>query len=96
MLKNFNFTLKRTKKYFFLNFIQKTESTVGVAFVFALVGGWMNRRFGRRIAIIVSSFFFGLGAIMLAIARTFIELLLGRAVLGIGLGTLGLIFLVLD
>ena len=50
----------------------------------------MNRRFGRRIAIIVSSFFFGLGAIMLAIARTFIELLLGRAVLGIGLGTLGL------
>ena len=64
--------------------------TVGVAFVFALIGGWMNRRFGRRIAIIVSSFFFGLGAIMLAIARTFIELLLGRAVLGIGLGTLGL------
>ena len=60
--------------------------TVGVAFIFALVGGWMNRRFGRRVAIIVSSFFFGLGALMLAIARTFVELLIGRAVLGIGLG----------
>ena len=60
--------------------------TVGVAFIFALFGGWMNRTFGRRIAIIVSSFFFGLGAIMLAVAHTFIELLIGRAVLGIGLG----------
>ena len=60
--------------------------TVGVAFIFALFGGWMNRTFGRRIAIIVSSFFFGLGAIMLAVAHTFIELLVGRAVLGVGLG----------
>ena len=60
--------------------------TVGVACVFALLGGWLNKSIGRKLTIIISSAFFVLGSVILGLARSYTELLIGRAVVGAGLG----------
>lgn len=60
--------------------------TVGVACLFALIGGWLNRSIGRKLTIIISSVFFILGSAILGLARSYTELLIGRAVVGAGLG----------
>ena len=60
--------------------------TVGVACLFSLLGGWLNKSIGRRWTIIISSVLFGIGSINLGIAKTLWELLLGRAIIGAGLG----------
>ena len=60
--------------------------TVGVACLFALIGGWLNRSIGRKLTIIISSVFFVLGSVILGLARNYTELLIGRAVVGAGLG----------
>ena len=39
--------------------------TVGVACIFSLVGGWLNKTVGRRLTIIVSSVLFCVGSIIL-------------------------------
>ena len=60
--------------------------TVGVACLFALIGGWLNQSIGRKLTIIISSAFFILGSLILGLSRTYTELLIGRAVVGAGLG----------
>lgn len=56
--------------------------TVALAAVFSLVGGFLNRAIGRRWTIILASFLFALGSVLLASASTYVFLLIGRAVIG--------------
>lgn len=60
--------------------------TLACAGVFALLAGPINKIFGRRKAIIGSAILFGLGSLILLAAKGFNELLIGRAVVGVGLG----------
>ena len=56
--------------------------TVALAALFSLVGGFLNRAIGRRWTIILASFLFALGSVLLASASTYVFLLIGRAVIG--------------
>ncbi|WAR25198.1 MYCT-like protein [Mya arenaria] len=60
--------------------------TIGFAFLFALIGGWMNDKFGRKLTTIIASFVFTIGAGVLAAAYATWMLIVGRAILGIGIG----------
>ena len=60
--------------------------TIAFAAMFALVAGFLNKKIGRRKTIIVSSFFFALGSAVLGAANGYIALLVGRAIVGAGLG----------
>ncbi|XP_045166344.1 proton myo-inositol cotransporter-like isoform X2 [Mercenaria mercenaria] len=60
--------------------------TIGFAFLFALVGGWLNDRFGRKMTTILASIVFTIGAVVLAAAYNFWMLVVGRAILGMGIG----------
>ncbi|XP_063729082.1 proton myo-inositol cotransporter-like isoform X2 [Symsagittifera roscoffensis] len=57
-----------------------------MAGLFALVGGALNEVVGRRPVIILSSFLFLLGAIVMACAQHKETLLIGRLIIGVGLG----------
>ena len=56
--------------------------TVALAALFSLVGGFLNRAIGRRWTIILASFLFALGSVLLAATSTYVFLLIGRAVIG--------------
>ncbi|CAK8683228.1 unnamed protein product [Clavelina lepadiformis] len=60
--------------------------TVGCAAVFAMVGGYLNSCWGRRIVIILASAVFFSGSVVLASAYNKEMLLTGRAIVGIGIG----------
>ena len=60
--------------------------TVGFAAIFAFFGGIFNSWGGRRIVILVASFIFLLGSIILAAAFNKEMLLVGRAIVGAGIG----------
>lgn len=60
--------------------------TIGLAFVFSLIGGWMNDKFGRKLTTIIASIVFTLGAAVLAAAVNVWMLVVGRAILGMGIG----------
>lgn len=60
--------------------------TIGFAFLFSLVGGWMNDRFGRKLTTVAASIVFTVGAVILAAAVNVWMLVAGRAVLGMGIG----------
>ena len=60
--------------------------TIGFAFLFALCGGFLNDRFGRKFTTILASFVFTIGAGILAAAVNVEMLIIGRAILGIGIG----------
>ena len=60
--------------------------TIASAAVFALCGGWINNRFGRKPTILLGSVVFTVGALMLAAAVNIAMLLCGRCILGIGIG----------
>lgn len=62
------------------------SSTVGAAALSALCGGSLNGWLGRRICILVASFIFGVGGIILSIAQGKVVLLVGRIVVGLGIG----------
>ncbi|RUS90675.1 hypothetical protein EGW08_001575 [Elysia chlorotica] len=62
------------------------SSTIGAAFLFALLGGFLNDMFGRKIVTILASFVFTVGAVILAMAQNVIMLIVGRFILGIGIG----------
>ena len=62
------------------------SSTIGAAFVFALIGGFLNDIFGRKVVTIIASFVFTVGAVLLAMAQNVIMLIIGRSILGIGIG----------
>ena len=60
--------------------------TIGFACLFALCGGLLNDRFGRKFTTILASFVFTIGAGILAAAVNVTMLIIGRAILGIGIG----------
>lgn len=62
------------------------SSTVGAAALSALGGGCLNGRLGRRVAILVSSFIFSVGGIILSVAPDKVVLLVGRITVGLGIG----------
>ncbi|XP_013881953.1 proton myo-inositol cotransporter isoform X4 [Austrofundulus limnaeus] len=62
------------------------SSTVGAAALSALCGGSLNGWLGRRICILVASFIFGVGGVILSIAQDKVVLLAGRIVVGLGIG----------
>lgn len=62
------------------------SSTVAAAALSALLGGFLNGLFGRRVCILLASFFFTVGGIVLSTAPGKEVLLAGRLVVGVGLG----------
>ena len=60
--------------------------TIGFAFLFSLIGGWMNDKFGRKLTTLTASIVFTLGAGVLAAAVNVWMLVVGRAILGMGIG----------
>ena len=60
--------------------------TIGFAFLFALIGGWLNDRFGRKLTTVLASLVFTIGAGVLAAANAVWMLIVGRAILGMGIG----------
>lgn len=62
------------------------SSTVAAAALSALLGGFLNGLFGRRVCILLASFFFTVGGIVLSTAPSKEVLLAGRLIVGVGLG----------
>src|SRR5437868_14713557 len=60
--------------------------TVGAAAIFALIGGFTTDRWGRRPVIFAGSVLFTIGAILLAAANGKELLLIGRFIVGGGIG----------
>ena len=60
--------------------------TVGTAALFSVLGGPLNDKFGRRPVAILASIFFTAGSFLLGLAGTKEILLIGRAVVGMGVG----------
>ena len=61
-------------------------STIAFAAIFSLAAGLLNARLGRRITIIISSVLFAAGSVFMAASSGFVSLLIGRAIIGTGLG----------
>ncbi|KAM9352661.1 proton myo-inositol cotransporter-like [Symphorus nematophorus] len=62
------------------------SSTVGAAALSALSGGSLNGWLGRRICILLASFIFSTGGIILSLAPNKVVLLVGRITVGLGIG----------
>ncbi|XP_047209577.1 proton myo-inositol cotransporter-like isoform X1 [Girardinichthys multiradiatus] len=62
------------------------SSTVGAAALSALSGGFLNGWLGRRICILIASFIFCGGGIILSVAQNKGVLLVGRITVGLGIG----------
>ncbi|XP_051976251.1 proton myo-inositol cotransporter [Xyrauchen texanus] len=62
------------------------SGTVAAAAVSALFGGLLNGLFGRRVCILLASFTFSVGGIVLGSAPNKEALLVGRLIVGLGLG----------
>ena len=60
--------------------------TVGFAAVFSLLGGVFNNWSGRRVVILTASLIFLVGSVLLAVAYNKYMLLVGRAIVGAGIG----------
>ncbi|CAD5117480.1 unnamed protein product [Dimorphilus gyrociliatus] len=60
--------------------------TVGAAAIFAMIGGVINEKFGRKRTILVASFVFTLGSLLLGVSFNKEMLLIGRIIVGIGIG----------
>lgn len=79
--------------YFNLNTIWQeaiVSGTIGAAAVFALVSGFMCDFIGRKKTIMIASFVFAVGAIVMAVSPNKEVLLVGRIVVGAGIGEYGL------
>ena len=59
---------------------------VAAAALGAIIGGLLSNHLGRKITIIISSVFFCAGSILLFTAPNYILLVVGRIVLGMGVG----------
>ncbi|XP_055789391.1 proton myo-inositol cotransporter-like [Salvelinus fontinalis] len=62
------------------------SSTVGAAALSALAGGTLNGLYGRRICILMASFIFTAGGVVLGAAPNKEVLLVGRITVGLGIG----------
>ena len=63
-----------------------TYIVVGAAAIFAIVGGILNDRVGRKPTTLLASVVFTVGAVVLAAANNKATLLIGRFILGVGIG----------
>ena len=61
------------------------------AFFGALIAGPLSDAFGRRPIIIVSSFLYAVGSVVMAFAETIPTLMLGRFIVGFGVGVSSMI-----
>ncbi|XP_031389848.1 inositol transporter 4 isoform X2 [Punica granatum] len=61
-------------------------ATVAGAIIGAGVGGWMNDRFGRKMSILSADVVFFIGAIVMAIAPAPWVIIVGRILVGLGVG----------
>ncbi|KAL4385882.1 hypothetical protein GQ457_09G000920 [Hibiscus cannabinus] len=68
--------------------LQETIVSMAVAgaIVGAGLGGWMNDKFGRRMSILVADVLFFVGAVVMALAPAPWMIILGRIVIGFGVG----------
>jgi SP family myo-inositol transporter-like MFS transporter 13 len=66
------------------------SSTVLSAFFSSLLGEYINTKYGRRVAILFAAGVFSLGSCILFAAWNYASLLLGRVVVGIGIGVASL------
>jgi MFS transporter, SP family, solute carrier family 2 (myo-inositol transporter), member 13 len=62
------------------------SSTVLAAFFSSLVGGSLNAAYGRRFAILTAAAVFAIGSLWLLLAWNYPTLVMGRIVVGIGIG----------
>ncbi|KAJ7352883.1 hypothetical protein OS493_033149 [Desmophyllum pertusum] len=62
------------------------SATIGTAILGALIGGFLNQRFGRKPMLIVSAMVFTVGAVVMGVAHLREVLLVGRLVVGFGIG----------
>ena len=62
------------------------SSTVLAAFVSSLLGGTLNKVLGRRQTILIAAAVFTLGALLLGFCWSYPTLVLGRVVVGVGIG----------
>jgi len=62
------------------------SAPMATAAIFAVLSGFSNDRFGRKPTVLVASFVFTAGALLLAAAQERYMLLIGRFILGIGIG----------
>jgi len=60
--------------------------TIGGAILGSMTSAVLNEKFGRRITLIIASFVFTIGAIMMAFTNGVIFLILGRLTVGIAIG----------
>jgi len=65
------------------------SAPLATAAVFSVLSGFMNDRFGRKPTVLVGSVMFTVGALLLAVAHKEYMLIIGRLILGIGIGTYG-------
>ncbi|GLJ05086.1 hypothetical protein SUGI_0010690 [Cryptomeria japonica] len=70
-------------------FLQETivSVTIAAAIIGSAVGGFVNDRFGRKIAIIIADIVFAVGAVVMAVAPNPWVLIIGRVLVGLGVGT---------
>ncbi|XP_076447310.1 proton myo-inositol cotransporter-like [Babylonia areolata] len=62
------------------------SGTIGAAAVFALIAGFLVDLIGRKKTIMIASFIFAVGAIIMAVSNSKEVLLVGRIVVGMGIG----------
>ncbi|XP_076907843.1 inositol transporter 4-like [Bidens hawaiensis] len=62
------------------------STAVAGAIVGAAIGGWMNDRYGRKKTILCADLLFGLGSITMALAPNPWVIILGRLLVGLGVG----------
>eukprot|EP00580_Thalassiosira_gravida_P010879 CAMPEP_0201631066 /NCGR_PEP_ID=MMETSP0493-20130528/5170_1 /ASSEMBLY_ACC=CAM_ASM_000838 /TAXON_ID=420259 /ORGANISM="Thalassiosira gravida, Strain GMp14c1" /LENGTH=448 /DNA_ID=CAMNT_0048102337 /DNA_START=12 /DNA_END=1355 /DNA_ORIENTATION=+ len=62
------------------------SSTVLSAFISSLIGGMINKKYGRRFTILCASSIFIVGAIQMGVAWSYASLVLGRLTIGGGIG----------
>lgn len=60
--------------------------TIATAIIFALVSGFLNSLFGRKVTTLIGSVVFTIGAVVLGVAQNTMMLIIGRGILGIGIG----------
>ncbi len=60
--------------------------TIGAAALFAIVGGYTNDAVGRKPTILLASFVFTAGAVLLGVTLNREMLLVGRIIVGVGIG----------
>lgn len=62
------------------------SATIGAAWIFALVGGWLTDKVGRKPVILLASLVFTVGSVIMGLANQKEMLLVGRIVVGVGIG----------